>query len=179
MSEGFATGGGVALRTGIAATEPVPIPLEAQRPLAFDDVGLALRVMRGHVDLFAVEKIESMGAGQRRHVLRAEAGVTIFGLPAIAGADDISAMSFIAVGSQDTQVVVGPRDGFAAREAIEAWVAFLSEAISVATLEPSAQAARVGSSSMLGPGDVIRAPHSGVAWLAIEQGRSAETEFTP
>jgi len=170
MSEGLAATGAATLRTVSAAAEPVPIALEAQRPLAFDDASLALRVLRGHVDLFAVEQIEGRAAGQRRHMLRAEAGATIFGLPPVVSADDNKAIGFIAVGGQDTQVVVGHRDAVAEREVIDAWVTLLSVAIAVATLEPGAQAVRVGSHLLLAPGEVVRAPHGGVAWVAVAQG---------
>lgn len=170
MSEGLAAGGGAALRMAATGAASVPIALEAQRPLSFDDATLALRVLRGHVDLFAVARTENGETGQRHHMLRAEAGATAFGLPSVAAADGDTAISVIAVGGQETQVVVGHRDGVGEREAIDAWVRLFSEAISVATLEPGAQPARVGSHLVLAPGEVIRAPHSGVAWLAIAQG---------
>jgi NHLM bacteriocin system ABC transporter ATP-binding protein len=170
MSEGLAAGGGATLRAGFAAAEPVPIALEAQRPLAFDDTTLALRVLRGHVDLFAVAQTEDGRAGQRHHILRAEAGATVFGLPSVTGDVGNTAIRVIAVGGQETQVIVGKRDAGSEREVIDGWVRLFSEAIAVATLEPGAQAARIGSPLLLAPGEVIRAPHGGVAWLVIESG---------
>jgi NHLM bacteriocin system ABC transporter ATP-binding protein len=170
MSEGLASGSGATARAGAAAAEPVPIALEAQRPLAFDGQTLALRVLRGHVDLFAVEQTAGGEAGQRHHMLRAEAGATIFGLPPVAAANGHPAVSVIAVGGQDTQVVTGHRDAIAEREVIDGWVVLLSEAIAVATLDAGAQQARIGSDLLLAKGGMIRAPHSGVAWLGFSEG---------
>jgi hypothetical protein len=157
MSEGIAAASGATRRAATAMAAPVPIALEGQRPLPFDDPTLALRVLRGHVDLFAMEQIEGGGSGQRHHVLRAEAGATIFGLPTVAAADGNTPISVIAVGGQETQVIVGHRDSSAERDVIDAWVALLSEAIAVATLEPDAQPAEIGSRLMLTSGQVIRA----------------------
>ncbi len=170
MSEGIAAASGATRRMAATAASPVPIALEGQRSLAFDDTTLALRVFRGHVDLFAVEQIASGGVGQRHHVLRAEAGAMLFGVPAVAAAGGNPAISVIAVGGQDTQVVVGYRDGSADRGAVDAWVRLLSEAVAVATLEPDGLPAEIGARLALTPGQVIRAPGRGVAWIDIAEG---------
>ena len=83
MSERIASASAVPRHTAAAIATPVPIALESQRPLPLDDATLALRVLSGHVDLFAVEPIDGAGRGQRHHLLRAEAGAVVFALPEV------------------------------------------------------------------------------------------------
>jgi NHLM bacteriocin system ABC transporter ATP-binding protein len=171
MSEGIATASGVPRHTAAIAT-PVPIALESQRPLPLDDATLVLRVLSGHVDLFAVEQIEGTGRGQRHHVLRAEPGALVFALPlAVTGGETgRTPLRMIAVGGQETQVLIVHRDGSADRGLIDAWVALLSGAIASEIPEQGAQAAEFGSRPMLAAGEVIRAPHRRVAWVGVERG---------
>jgi NHLM bacteriocin system ABC transporter ATP-binding protein len=169
MSEGIASASGAPRHTVAAIATPVPIALESQRPLPLDDANLALRVLSGHIDLFAVEQIDPTSRGQRHHVLRAEPGALVFALPQ-AETGGTPPIRMIAVGGQETQVLIVHRDGCADRVLIDAWVAQLSGAIATETVEPSAQVAEVGSSLELAAGQVIRAPGRRVAWVSVEQG---------
>jgi NHLM bacteriocin system ABC transporter ATP-binding protein len=169
MSERIASASAVPRHTAAAAATPVPIALESQRPLPLDDAALALRVLSGHVDLFAVEQIDGAGRGQRHHLLRAEAGAVVFALPRVETGSK-SPVSMIAVGGLETQVLVGHRDDCADRGQIDAWVTLLSAAIASETLEQNAQAAAIGSSPVLAAGQVIRAPGRRVAWVSVERG---------
>jgi NHLM bacteriocin system ABC transporter ATP-binding protein len=170
MSDGYTSAPGAPRRMVAAIATPVPIALESQRPLPIDDAALALRVLRGHVDLFAVEQIDGGGRGQRHHLLRAEAGATIFGLPGVEAAGGKTPIGVIAVGGQDTQIVVDNRDNLSDRALIDAWVTHLSAAIASEALDVSAQPAEIGSKPMPARGQVIRAPGRGVAWVAVERG---------
>jgi hypothetical protein len=144
MSEGKASSSGAPRHTAAAIATSVPIALESQRPLPLDDATLALRVLSGHVDLFAVEQIDGTSRGQRHHLLRAEPGALVFALPQVKTGGK-TPLRMIAVGGQETQVLIVHRDGCADRGLIDAWVALLSGTIATETLEQSAQAAEVGS----------------------------------
>jgi NHLM bacteriocin system ABC transporter ATP-binding protein len=169
MSERIASASAVPRHTAAAIATPVPIALESQRPLPLDDATLALRVLSGHVDLFAVEPIDGAGRGQRHHLLRAEAGAVVFALPEVETGSK-TPISMIAVGGLETQVLIGHRDDCADRGLIDAWVTLLSAGIASETLEQNAQAAAIGSSPVLAAGQVIRAPGRRVAWVSVERG---------
>jgi NHLM bacteriocin system ABC transporter ATP-binding protein len=168
MSEGIASASGAPRHIAAATVTPVPIALESQRPLPLNDAALALHVLSGHLDLFAVEQIDGT-KGQRHHVLRAEPGALVFGLPQADNGGN-TPISMIAVGGQETQILIGHRNDCADRGLIDSWVALLSAAIASEPPEPSAQAAEFGSRPVLAAGEVIRAPVRRVAWLSIEQG---------
>src|SRR5271154_3237908 len=101
---------GASRRITAAIATPAPIALESRRPLAIDDAVLVLRVVRGHVDLFAVDQLDGVSTGRRHHMFRVEAGAMIFGLPGVAHASGAIPISLIAVGGQDAQIVVEDRD---------------------------------------------------------------------
>jgi hypothetical protein len=154
----------------IAIATPTPIALESQRPLTIDDAVLVLRVVRGHVDLFAVEQRDGVSIGQRHHLFRVEAGAMIFGLPGGAQASGTTPINVIAVGGKEAQIVIDERDRCSDRGPIDVWVEQLSHAIASITLDAGAEPAEIGSRLGLAPGQVLRAPSNRVAWVAVEQG---------
>ena len=84
----------------VMAGEPVApqwqrIVLDSRRPWSLDDRERVLRIVAGHVDVFAVRS----GAGAERprhHLFRLESGEIVMDLPGTGGA--IGAVGFIAVG---------------------------------------------------------------------------------
>lgn len=148
---------------------PAPIALESQRPLPIDDATLVLRVVRGHVDLFAVEQSDGAGKGQRHHLFRVEAGAMIFGLPGVADVKG-TPISVIAVGGQEAQVLVDHRDRCTDRGQIDAWAVMVSAAIASSIFDAGAQPAEIGTRPVLAPGELFRAPGRAVAWTTVERG---------
>lgn len=170
MSEAYSSPApGAPRRTVAAIATPVPIALERQRPLPIGDAALALRVLCGHVDLFAVEQVDGASRGQRHHLLRAEAGAVIFGLPGVEAAAGNTPIGVIAVGGQDTQILIDRRESCSDGGLVDGWVALLSEAIASETFAASAQHAEIGSAPKLAVGEVLRAGRR-VGWIGIECG---------
>ena len=81
------------------------LPLDGRRPYALDDCGRALRVIRGHVDLFAVPIAEDH-ASTRRHLCRVEKDEIILGLPVAAIDGEARRIRVLAVGGQDAEGLV-------------------------------------------------------------------------
>jgi NHLM bacteriocin system ABC transporter ATP-binding protein len=161
---------GASRRIAAAIATPAPIALESRGPLAIDDAVPVLRVVRGHVDLFAVEQLDGVSTGQRHHLFRVEAGAMIFGLPGVAHARRAIPISVIAVGGQDAQIVVEDRDRCSDPGLIDAWVTQLSSAIASTALDTGAELAEIGSRPELAKGQVLCAPGHRVVWVAVERG---------
>ena len=96
------------------------IALDSRRPWSFDDRGRVLRIVTGHVDVFAVRS----GAGAERprhHLFRLESGEIVMDLPGAGGAVD--AVGVIAVGGPGAEVLMVPRESIGERALIETWIA--------------------------------------------------------
>ena len=101
------------------------IALDSRRPWSLDDRGRVLRIVTGHVDVFAVRS----GAGverPRHHLFRLESGEIVMDLPGTGGA--IDAVGVIAVGGPGAEVLMVPRESIGERAVIEAWIARISSA---------------------------------------------------
>ena len=114
----------------VMAEEPVApqwerIALDSRRPWSLDDRGRVLRIVTGHVDVFAVRS----GAGAERprhHLFRLESGEIVMDLPGTGGA--IDAVGVIAVGGPGAEVLMVPRESIDERALIETWIARISAA---------------------------------------------------
>ena len=90
------------------------IALDSRRPWSLDDRGRVLRIVTGHVDVFAVRS----GAGAERprhHLFRLESGEIVMDLPGTGGA--IDAVGVIAVGGPGAEVLMVPRESIGERAA--------------------------------------------------------------
>ena len=96
----------------VMAEEPVApqwerIALDSRRPWSLDDRGRVLRIVTGHVDVFAVRSCA--GAERpRHHLFRLESGEIVMDLPGTGGA--IDAVGVIAVGGPGAEVLMVPRE---------------------------------------------------------------------
>ena len=66
-----------------------PIVLAGKPPLVLNGSTRCWLVTAGQVDLFAVQARDGSQSGARRHVLRAQAGQAIFGIPGMTGQDQM------------------------------------------------------------------------------------------
>jgi NHLM bacteriocin system ABC transporter ATP-binding protein len=146
------------------------------------EAGEAWVVSAGYVDLFAVLAADSppqgsvpqgsvpQGAlrGRRYHILRAEAGGVLLGLPAMPG------VHLLAVGSRDSEVSSLPVSSLLdpARPdlvaALDAWCGLLGQGSEEDT--PSGWLAAPGESRQLQPGDTLQGDPAHVLWIATRPG---------
>ena len=145
------------------------LPLDGRRPYALDDCGRALRVIRGHVDLFAVPIAEDH-ASTRRHLCRVEKDEIILGLPVAAVDGEARRIRVLAVGGQDAEGLVFDRRLIKDPTALETWIVHLSSVLLGATATWEAREAKIGASLHLATGEQLRAPAQGVSWILVEGG---------
>jgi NHLM bacteriocin system ABC transporter ATP-binding protein len=145
------------------------VPLDARRPRLLDNPALALQIVRGHADLFAVPIADGMQAGARHHLCRIENGAIILGLPLVSSDVAGQSVGALAVGGQGAEAQVLKRSMIEDRELIEVWVAALGASIS--TTEPgwNARIAEPGTIA-LDAGEHVRAPARSIAWIIIDDG---------
>ena len=143
------------------------IALDTRRPWPLDDRGRILRIVTGHVDLFAVRS----GAGAERtrhHLFRLETGEIIVDLPRAGGTTD--AVGVIAVGGPGAEVLVVARESIGELALMEAWIARISAATVGAAVDWTVREAGAGSAFELAPGDQLRGAARGVVWASCERG---------
>lgn len=156
----------------VRVEDPVPpqwerIALDSGRPWSLDDRGRVLRIVAGHVDLFALHT--GAGAeGPRHHLFRVQSGEIIMELPSIAGA--IDCVRVIAVGGPGTEVFVAARECLCECALIEAWIARLSAATVGTAVDWTVREAGAGSAFELAPGEQLRGAARGVAWASCDRG---------
>ena len=161
-------GGGVRL-----VRQPECVPLDGRRPRLLDDPTGALRIVRGHADVFAVPMLQDSPAGARHHLCRIETGGIILGLPSIVVGAPGPSIGAIAVGAQSAEVLVLDRDLIEDRNDIDGWIAALAAAVVESEAGWNVRAVERGAAMVLESGQQLRAPAHGVAWLAVESGEIA------
>jgi NHLM bacteriocin system ABC transporter ATP-binding protein len=146
------------------------VSLDGRRPQMLDDVGSALRVTAGYVDLFAVSIArEGRRVGARHHLVRIESGETVLGLPSVQ-ADGPMDVGVLAVGGQGAEAVVLDRALLDDGNALERWIVRLSSTLLPTSADWSAQEAEPGTARELGAGEQLRGPRHGIAWIGVERG---------
>ena len=149
------------------------VPLDGRRPRLLDDPALALQMVRGHADLFAVPIANGAPVGARHHLCRIETGGIILGLPSVASEVEGQSIGVLAVGGQGAEARILGRSLIKDHELIEAWIAAL--AADHATTGPgwNARVAEPGSIVALDAGETVRAPNHSIVWISIECGEIA------
>jgi NHLM bacteriocin system ABC transporter ATP-binding protein len=168
------------LRTARATLSEAPkrqegarMPLDARRPRLLDDPGSALRLVRGHADLFAVSHANGVVTGARHHLCRIETGGIILGLPCVAVDGQGQSIGILAVGGQGAEALLLDRSLIDNHVLIEAWIAGLASAMVATTAGWNAREAERDTAIELEAGQQLRAPAHGVAWIAVGQGQVA------
>ena len=140
------------------------------------DPRLALKVVEGHIDIFAYLVSENTGgAGRRHHLFRVGKDEIAFGLSDGAGLPNglnlpTERLVILAVGGRDTEVVALNRAGVRDLSRVEAWIALLCGVVSATTNEWQTRNAEVGSVMEIAPGERLYAPSHGVAWITVKRG---------
>jgi NHLM bacteriocin system ABC transporter ATP-binding protein len=160
---------GVAAGTGTGALSQ-RLSLDPRRPQRLDGHERALRLISGHVDLFAVAQAGERSVGRRIHLFRVESGGVLLGLPSAGNDAHGDGFSFLAVGGRGAEVFVLDRTAIDEIELIDGWIAALSGSMTDATADWEAGEARPGAALELQPGERLRAPARGVAWISVTQG---------
>jgi NHLM bacteriocin system ABC transporter ATP-binding protein len=140
--------------------------------------GDTLSVRKGFVDLFWVELRDGAVHGARRHVIRIEAGASVFGTPILARSG-APVGALMGVGGLDSEIVTQPWADLIAGDAkqgsaiIDAWIAGLSHAAWTRPMGDRHSVAQPGKQIELLPDGVVRAGPRCVAWLSLARGALA------
>jgi NHLM bacteriocin system ABC transporter ATP-binding protein len=149
------------------------VPLDGRRPRLLDDPTLALQMVRGHADLFAVPIASGAAVGARHHLCRIEAGGIILGLPFAASEVQGQSIGVLAVGGQGAEARILGRSLIDDRELIEAWITALATSHAATESDWNVRVAEPGSIVALDAGEQVRAPPHGIAWISIQEGEIA------
>jgi NHLM bacteriocin system ABC transporter ATP-binding protein len=153
------------------------VPLDSRHPRFLDDPDLALQMMQGHADLFAVP-IANGKVGTRYHLCRVETGGIILGLPFAAFEGEGQTVGVLAVGGQGAEAQILARSLIEDHELIEAWVTSLTAGIAATEPGWTVRVAEPGQIIALGAGERVRAPTHRIAWISVEAGELALMDST-
>ena len=142
--------------------------LDARQPRAMDDPSVALRIIAGYVDLFAVPVTDGV-AGARHHICRIEAPGILVGLLPVTIETRGSLVTALGVAGQGTEAELLDRTALG-RDELEHWVSSLAEAIGTTGAAWETREAISGNALVLKPAEVLRAPTIGVAWVQVDKG---------
>ena len=140
--------------------------------------GETLLVCKGFVDLFWVELRDGGVHGIRHHVLRIEAGTSVFGTPMMTRSG-VPSGAIMGVGGLDSEVVTQELDdllatgGPQAAAMIDAWVTGLSHAAWPRPMGDRCSIALPGKKIELAADVVVRAGPRSVVWLSLTSGALA------
>ena len=157
--------------------------LDSRRPQPLDHRGDALIITAGHVDLFAVEMLDTSPDGIRHHLLRIESGGIVLDLPA--PIDRVGArINFVAVGGPGTRAQLLPHLDVESFDDVAAWIRQLASI--VAEPNPRWQLAELSDEQdrNLAPAECRRGPMRNIVWVTLEAGSaklmgSAEALIAP
>jgi NHLM bacteriocin system ABC transporter ATP-binding protein len=140
--------------------------LDARQPLLLDRRGRVMRVLSGHVDLFAVSLSGGKADTARQHLVRIETGEVFADL---LDRVDTLQMRLMAVGGSGSEVmVVGHGD--CDDDAIDAWLIKLSKLI--AGPHPSWDINEATGRAEMAPGERRRGPARHILWVSVASGEA-------
>jgi NHLM bacteriocin system ABC transporter ATP-binding protein len=154
------------------AEDPAPpqwerMALDGRRPWALGNSERVLRIVAGHVDLFAVHTVGGTER-PRHHLFRVASGEIIMDLPSAAGGMD--PVDVIAVAGPGTDVLVAARERIGELALIEGWIARVSAATVGTAADWTVREAGAGSAFELAPGEQLRGAARGVVWVSCDRG---------
>jgi NHLM bacteriocin system ABC transporter ATP-binding protein len=154
------------------------IVLDGRRPRLLDHKGHVLRVLSGHVDLFAVIVKGGRSEAARQHLLRIESGEIIPDLPDRVGADG-ECLQVIAVGGLGTDAQMVPRCACEDAALIHEWIGKLARV--VAGTNPSWEIREVEGE---GTDDLVaderrRGPARAIVWASVASGSARLMRHEP
>jgi ATP-binding cassette subfamily C protein len=161
---------------------PVPLFPPGARTTVGGDRPFLLRadqawfVASGQVDVFAVHVEDGAPVGPRRQLLRAQAGQALFGMGA---AEDGERWGLLAVGANNTELLVSPREALIERAAdwrglaglVEPWVQSLYACMTRDKLPAISVELEAGTPVDVAPGTSVR-PRGELAWVRQIEGHS-------
>jgi NHLM bacteriocin system ABC transporter ATP-binding protein len=167
MNEPFLTRPEAATTIEPPVVQPsAPTTLDAHEPLLLDRRGRVMRVLCGHVDLFAVSLSGGKAETARQHLVRIETSEVFADL--LDRADTLQ-MRLMAVGGAGAEVVaIGHGD--CDDDAIDAWLIKLSKLI--AGPHPSWDIDEAIARAEMAPGERRRGPARQILWASVAIGEA-------
>ena len=142
------------------------VALDPRRPLVLDRRGRAMRLLSGHVDLFAVSVASGKPETARHHLLRIEPGEIFADLLDTTDASEIQLIGVAGAGTE----IVAMRFEDCSDGALEAWLARLSKLIAGSHPSWDIEEATSLGAVELKPGERRRGPARAIVWQTVATG---------
>ena len=150
------------------------IRFDGRHPKLLDHRGHALKVMSGHVDIFAVA--EERGA--RHHLFRVERDEIILDLQQ--GLDRLgSPIRVVAVGSPGTEAAIVPQAAVDSFDSIAGWIRHLAWLITENSPSWDMLEVAGGESAPIAPNERRRGPARSIVWVSLQSGSAAPMGLEP
>jgi ATP-binding cassette subfamily C protein len=145
------------------------IVFDGRHPKLLDHRGHVLQVTAGHVDVFAIRRVEGSTEGARQHLFRAEAGEIVLDLQESFNSLGI-AIEAVAAGGPGSEASLFQRTDLSSFDQLAAWIRRLAGLI--AGPHPSWDMREVADDGAAGiaPGERRRGPGRSIVWVSLEAG---------
>ena len=152
-----------------AVGEPARIQLDARQPKRLDHQGVALQVVTGHVDVFAIDMSNDNAIGARHHLFRVESGGILLDLDNSAQCGSFQTQ-IIAVGGPGAEVAVLPHAAFRSFDLIEEWIARLAQLVAGPNPNWEMREVADGGETVIASGERRRGPVRNIVWVSLKSG---------
>ncbi|MGA7807215.1 ABC transporter transmembrane domain-containing protein, partial [Bradyrhizobium sp.] len=143
------------------------ITLDPRHPLLLNHRDQVLEVGAGHIDVFAVEAVGTIG--MRHHLFRLEQGAIILDLHTACETSG-GGLQIIAIGGAGATINTMPRSGITSLDAVSGWIACLAGIADHPARFYGIPELTAGERKQMRPGDSCRGPMRGLVWTRVETG---------
>ena len=143
------------------------LAVDPRRPILLNDRDEVLRVITGHVDIFAMET-----SGTRHHLFRVEAGEIVLDLHT-ACEQSPGRLHIVAIGGPEAELVAVSRTEIECSDELCRWITCLSELTVMSAASDNGPELIGGEAIELQAGELCRGPKRSVAWAQIEAGSAS------
>ena len=156
-----------------SAAAPIASPgrrrlaVDPRRPILLNDRDEVLRVITGHVDVFAMET-----SGTRHHLFRVEAGEIVLDLHT-ACEQSPGRLHIVAIGGPEAELVAVSRTEIECSDELCKWITCLSELTVMSAASDDGPELIGGEAIELQAGELCRGPKRSVVWAQIEAGSAS------
>jgi hypothetical protein len=143
------------------------LAVDPRRPILLNDRDEVLRVITGHVDIFAMET-----SGTRHHLFRVEAGEIVLDLHT-ACEQSPGRLHIVAIGGPEAELVAVSRTEIECSDELCKWITCLSELTVMSAASDDGPELIGGEAIELQAGELCRGPKRSVVWAQIEAGSAS------
>jgi NHLM bacteriocin system ABC transporter ATP-binding protein len=152
-----------------AASLPARIAFDGRHPKLLDHRGYVLKVLAGHVDVFAVRIFEGSTEGARHHLFRIESGELLLDLQETVDGSG-TGIHVIAVGGPGAEALVVPRLEIRCLDPIVTWITRLAKLMAGPNPSWEMREVAANGTTEIPPGERVRGPVRSIVWVSLEAG---------